>query len=356
MESTATPEEVRRLVDVSALERFLAEHVPGDPAPLDVRKHVAGYSNETFFVTRGPQRWVLRRPPGGELLPTSHDVLREYRVLSAVAGRGVRAPRTVVACEDPSVIGAPFYLMEYVDGVVIRDTLPPALDTPEERARIGEELVDALVEIHAVDWRACGLEGLGRPDGYLERQVRRWSRQWELTLPRTRPLPGLDEVTEWLKTHIPESPAATLVHGDYKLDNVIFATEAPARLLAVLDWEMSTIGDPLADLGWMLSNWGDTGFPDDDSTAVVLSPLRDPSSGARTREELLARYQEKTGRSLRDFQFYLLLAVWKLGAILEGLYALYLAGAASNPNSGRFEQGVPLFIERMHRIMAGDLR
>ncbi len=355
MENTPAPgPELAGLVDVPALERFLAEHAPGNGAPLDVRKHVAGYSNETFYVTRGDSRWVLRRPPSGDLLPTSHDVLREYRVLSAVAGRGVRAPRTIAACDDASVIGAPFYLMEYVDGVVIRDALPPALDNPGERGRIGEELVDTLAEIHAVDWRAAGLEGLGRPDGYLERQVRRWSRQWELTIPRTRPLPGLDAVTEWLRTHVPESPAATLVHGDYKLDNVIFAREAPARLLAVLDWEMSTIGDPLADLGWMLSNWGDLGLPA--TGTPVGAPLRDASSGARTREDLLARYQEKTGRSLRDFQFYLLLAVWKLGAILEGLYALYLSGTASNPNSAVFELGVPAFVERMHRIMDGDLR
>ncbi len=351
---TTTPDELRGLVDVPALERYLAQQVPGDPSPIEVRKHVAGFSNETFFVTRGDRRWVLRRPPAGDLLPTSHDVLREYRVLSAVAGRGVRSPRTIAGCDDASVIGAPFYVMERIDGVVIRDAPPPALDNPEGRARIGEELVDALVEIHAVDWRAAGLEGLGRPDGYLERQVRRWSRQWELTIPRTRPLPGLDAVTEWLRTHVPESPPATLVHGDYKLDNVIFSTEAPARLLAILDWEMATIGDQLADLGWMLSNWGDTGLPPTGN--VTVSPLRDPASGARTREELLARYQERTGRNLRDFQFYLLLAVWKLGAILEGLYALHLSGTASNPATAVFEMGVPAFIERMHRIIDGDLR
>lgn len=347
-----TQEDISALVDVPALQRFLAEQVPGDDVPIQVEKHMAGYSNETFFVTRGDQRWVLRRPPRGSLLPTSHDVIREYRVISGLWGTPARVPRPVVACDDPSVIGAPFYLMDRVYGVVIREELPPALDIPQERGRIGEELIDTLVELHSVDWRAQGLENLGKPQGYLERQVRRWSGQIDLTLPQTRPLPRLREVTQWLRDNVPESGPATVVHGDYKLDNVMFAEETPARLVAMFDWEMATIGDPLADLGWMLSYWGETGLRSGTQTAFLWEVTQ--REGMRSREELVARYEEKSKRKVENFQFYLVLAVWKLAAILEGLYALLLMGTAANPIVAESEFRVPDLIERAHRLMAGE--
>ncbi len=346
------PHDLAGLIDVPRLARYLAERLPGDDAPLTVEKHQAGFSNETFYVTRGAERWVLRRPPRGVFLPTAHDVLREYRVLSGLQGRGVRVPRVVLACEDPDVIGAPFYLMERVDGVVIREELPPALDTPAERRRISEELIDALAELHAVDYVACGLEGLGRPQGYLERQLRRWQGQLDLTLQRTRPLPGIAEVGDWLRAHLPESGPPAIVHGDYKLDNVMFAAQAPARLIAIFDWEMATLGDPLADLGWLLSYWGETGLPVEQMTPGS-NLLTATLPGFLTREEMIARYEARTGRSMRHISFYLCLAVWKLAIILEGLYAHYLEGTASNPRAAEFEWRVPQQIERMHRIIAG---
>jgi aminoglycoside phosphotransferase (APT) family kinase protein len=350
----AGPQDLTGLIDVERLQAYLDEKLPGDvEAPLAIRRHEAGYSNETFFIHRGDQRWVMRRPPRGELLPTSHDVLREYRVLSGLYGTAARVPKPLVACDDLSVIGAPFYVMEQVDGEVIREALPAAVSTDAERRRMGEEMIDALVELHGVDYEAAGLGDLGRPSGYLERQVRRWSGQLDLTLPRTRPLPGIAEVTDWLREHLPESSAPTIVHGDYKLDNVVFSSAAPVRLQALLDWEMATIGDPLADLAWCMSYWGPTGAPPDEvrqgSNAITSGP------GFATREQLVARYEERSGRTMRDFPFYLCLAVWKLAIICEGLYAGYLAGTAANQRAGEMEWSVPRLIERMHRIMAGEI-
>ncbi len=339
------------LVDVEAISRFLRERVPQAAGPVEVVRHEAGYSNETFYVTCGAHRWVLRRPPRGELLPTSHDVLREWRVISALYGTGVRVPRPIVACEDPSVIGAPFYLMERVDGAVVRDAIPTALDTPNQRRRMAEELIRALVEIHAADWETAGLHTLGRPHGYIERQIRRWAGQLELIRARTRSLPGIDEVTEWLRTHAPESGPTTVVHGDYKLDNVMYAPEPPARLAAVLDWEMATLGDPLADLGWCLAFWGPTGVgpPSGMGGASHLTLLE----GFPSREEMAALYQKESGRDLPKLPFYLCLALWKLAIIDEGVYALYLEGRAPNPKSQEMKERVPRLVDRMHEIVAG---
>ncbi len=349
-ESTTSEDRDAPLVDARALERFVRANVAGAHGPVSVQKHEAGMSNETFYVTCGDQEWVLRRPPRGELLPTSHDVLREWRMIKALHGTAARVPRPVAACDDPSVIGAPFYLMERVDGYVIREELPPELDEPVERRRIADELITGLAEIHSVDWRAVGLETLGRPTGYLERQVKRWSTQLELTRVKTRALPGIDEVTEWLRAHVPESGPTTIAHGDYKLDNVIFSSTAPARLLAVLDWEMATLGDPLADLGWVLAYWGDPGG--EESKYVHGNNLLTTRGGFPERGEMIALYEAKTGRSMREIKFYLVLAVYKLTIILEGLYALYLEGRAANQRAAEFEQRVPLVIDRAHRLIA----
>ncbi|MGE0599422.1 MAG: phosphotransferase family protein [Dehalococcoidia bacterium] len=334
------------LIDVPALERFVHANVPGATAPLEVQKHVAGFSNETFYVTCGEQRWVLRRPPRGPLLPTAHDVVREYRYLSALHGKA-RVPRPVVSCEDTSVIGAPFYLMERAEGVVIRLEVPAAYNDPAGRRKVAEEIVTALVELHAVDWQAAGLTGKG--DQYLPRQVERWSKQWELTQPRTRPLPGLDSATEWLKTRIPESGGVSVVHGDYKLDNVMYRSDRP-ELIAIFDWEMATIGDPLADLGWLLSTWGDPGDPPG-TRRRAEGPALTTAEGFPTVDEMAALYEQKSGKSMKNFAFYHVLAVYKLAIILEGLYMHYLEKTASNPASADFKWYVPVLVDRMHRIM-----
>lgn len=338
--------ELAQLIDVAALERFVKEHVPESSGELEVQKHVAGFSNETFYVTRGHDRWVLRRPPRGPLLPTAHDVVREYRYLKALHGRA-RVPRPVALCEDNSVIGAPFYLMERAEGVVIRAEMPAGYDNPAGRRKVSEEIVDALVELHAVDWQAAGLTGKG--ESYLPRQVERWSKQWELTRPRTRELAGLDSATEWLRTRIPEAGGVAVVHGDYKLDNVMYRNDKP-ELIAIFDWEMATIGDPLADLGWLLSTWGDPSDPPGTRRRSEGPPLT-TQEGFLTLDEMAARYEEKSGRSMKHFAFYHTLAVYKLAIILEGLYMHYLEKTASNPGAAEFEWYVPVLVDRMHRIM-----
>ena len=334
----ATPE----LVHEEKLRAYLDLNLEGE-GDLEVVRHQAGHSNETFFVTRGEAEWVLRRPPLGAFLPSAHDVGREYKVLSALKDTQVRVPRTALMCEDPEVIGAPFYLMERKHGIVIRDELPEAF-TPDERRAVGHELVDALVELHDVDLDAVGLDSFGKQTGYLERQLRRWTGQLELTLPFTRPLPDLERVGEWLRGNLPDSPTTTLVHGDYKLDNVMFAAETPARLIAILDWEMSTLGDPLADLGWMISFWRE---PGDDAGQVFAETGRvTEMEGFCSRRDLVDRYVAATGRDASGLDWYVVLAIWKLAILLEGSYARHLAGMTDDPFFEKMEIGVPELASR----------
>lgn len=326
-----------------------ARHQPA--SPVRVSRHLAGHSNDTYFARVGRQEWVVRTPPSGAFLPTAHDVLREFRILHALAGSGARVPRVVEACEDESAIGVPFYVAERVAGHVVRDALPPALDSPGKRARIGDELVDALAEIHAVEWRGTPLEKLGKPDGYLERQVRRWTGQLELTAPHTeasRAVPELAEVGKWLASHVPASARTTLVHGDFKLDNVMLDDEG--RVAAVLDWEMSTLGDPLADVGWLVSFWRERGDPEPELS--VASRVTE-SAGFRTRRELLARYEERTGARVENLAFYEALAVWKLAILLEGSYARHLLGATDDPLFAELGEGVPRLARRALSVATG---
>jgi len=352
-----TPDEqamLRQLVDADTLRAYLAERLPGPEAgaPLELERVRGGHSNETFYVTRGAGRWVLRRPPLGPLLPTAHDVGREYRVLSALTNTAVPVPRPVLFCDDTAVIGAPFYLMERVPGVVIRAALPPAFAADEGARRgLGEALIDALAELHAVDWQAVGLDDFGKPLGYLERQLRRWTGQLDAS--RTRPLPDLDAVTAWLQANLPESPPATIVHGDYRLDNLMYAPEPPARVLAIVDWEMATIGDPLADLGYLLSFWREPDDPEfnlDGAWNITAQP------GFPTRAELVARYAERTGRRMTHVSFYVALAIWKLAILLEGSYKRHLAGTTDDPFFATLDRGIPMLARRALAVCRGEVR
>lgn len=280
---------------------------------------------------------MLRRPPRPPLPPSAHDVLREARLLKALENTNVRVPKVLATGEDESLLGVPFYVMERVHGEVLSTDVPPAL-TPR---RIGDELIDALVEVHAVDWRACGLEGFGKPTGYLERQVRRFSGLWEHNA--TRPIPAVDEVADWLKRHIPQSGPATLVHGDYRLGNVMFTGD---RLSAIFDWELATIGDPLADVGYLLATWAQAGDPDT-MVASLTTVTRRP--GFPTRDELVARYEQRCGRSMSDLRWYTTLALWKSAVFLEGSYKRRLAGSTDDPFFDRLKDGVPEIAERARR-------
>ncbi len=342
--ATASP---ASLIDPAALGAFLDARLGGPSLPVQVTKHTAGFSNETFYIDRGLAHYVLRRPPAGPLLPTAHDVAREHRFLAALAGRA-RVPKPLALCEDLAVLGAPFYVMERVDGVVARDALPEAYDTPAGRKKMGEELIDALVEMHAVDWREAGLTG--RDTGYVTRQLERWASQWELTKPRTRELPGLDAITRWLREGVPAHVPHTVVHGDYKLDNVMWARDEP-RLIAIFDWEMATIGDPLADLGYLLHSWSAARpVPGYEDRAPARPPLT-ALEGFPTVPEMMARYEATSGRSMKDFLYYRVLASYKLIVILEGLYMHYKEGAAANPGAAEFEWGVPMRIVATQRLI-----
>jgi aminoglycoside phosphotransferase (APT) family kinase protein len=332
-------------MDVPRLTRFLDAQALG-AGPVQVEPIGEGHSNLTYLVRRGDRAWVLRRPPRGPLPPTAHDVLREARLLAAVEGR-IRTPRVLATCADEAVIGAPFYVMERLEGDVIGSAIPPALDDEAGRARIGAELVDALVEVHAVDWRACGLEGYGKPTGYLERQLRRFTGLWEHN--RTRALPVLDRVTEWLGRHVPPSGEATIVHGDYRLGNTMFAPEAPARLIAIFDWELATIGDPLADVGYLAATWAQPGDPEHTIFALGAVTRR---PGFPIREELVARYQERSGRSMSDVRWYMTLALWKSAIFLEGSYKRRLAGTTDDAFFDRLATGVPELADRAWEIAA----
>ena len=301
-----------------------------------------GHSNVTYLVRREGREVVLRRPPRGPLAPSTHDVLREARLLRALEGTAARVPRVLAVCADPAVIGAPFYLMERVAGEVLTSALPPALDTPGERRRCCEELVDALAEVHAVDWRACGLEGFSSdPGGYLERQLRRFAGLWERH--RTREVPAVDEVAAWLSQHAPRSGDATIVHGDYRLGNVALSATAPARLLAIFDWELATLGDPLADVGYLCALWSER--DDDDLGAFELSRVT-RQVGFLTRDELVARYEAASGRAVSDMRWYRVLALWKATIFMEGNYRRALAGTTDDPWLRGFGEGVVALAER----------
>lgn len=321
------PDAREPLVVLDTLTAFLDEHGVGEPGSTpELRPIGDGHSNVTFSVRRGEAEVVLRRPPRGPLPPSAHDVLREARVIGALDGRA-RVPKILAVGDDPEVIGAPFYVMERVEGDVLVDEMPARFDTVAQRRRIGEELVDALVEMHAVDWRAAGLEGFGKPDGYCARQVRRFTGLWEHN--KTREVPAVERIGTWLGEHIPESGPATVVHGDYRLGNTLFAPGDTPRLAAILDWEMATIGDPLADLGYLMVAWTEAGDPDD-APGASLSPLT-RAEGFPTREEIVARYAEKSGRSVGDLGWYRVLASWKLIVFMEGNYKRAVAGTTDDP-------------------------
>jgi aminoglycoside phosphotransferase (APT) family kinase protein len=267
---------------------------------------------------------VVRRPPRPPLPPSAHDVLREARVIRAVRGTAA-VPEVLAVCDDESVIGVPFFVMEKLDGHVVTYEVPPALDAAADRRRMGEELIDALVEIHAVDWRAAGLEGFGKPTGYLERQVRRFTGLWEHN--RTRELPAVERVGRWLADNMPQSGDATVVHGDFRIGNVMFAPQAPARLVAIVDWEMSTIGDPLADLGYLTTFW----FERDDPSWGLPAGEVTRAEGFFTRDDILARYEERSGRSMSDARWYQVLALWKIIVFMEGNYRRAVAGSTDDP-------------------------
>ena len=333
------------LLVLEPLRAFLDEHGLGE-GPIAATPIGDGRSNVTFLLRRGTAEVVLRRPPRPPLPPSAHDVLREARLLRALTPAGVRVPDVLAVGDDEAIIGAPFYVMKRLEGSVVTDEIPEALNTPQERRRMAEGLIDALVEIHAVDPRAPGLEGFGKPTGYLERQLRRWTGLWEHN--RTRDLDDFDATGRWLADHLPESPPSTVVHGDYRLGNVMFAEEAPASLVGVFDWEMATIGDPLSDVGYLLMTWSE---PDDPAYRFELAPVT-RLEGFPSREELVALYEERSGRSIGDIRWYVVLALWKATVFMEGNYRRAMEGRSDDPYLRGFGDGVAELAARARTLTA----
>jgi len=334
-------------INREGLERFIRERRLGDPSALRVENISFGHSNEVHRVEFDGYTWALRRPPRGPLLPTAHDVLREYRVLKALQETPLPLPRVYASCDDLSYIGAPFYLMEHLRGRVIRSPNVPGsgpsfATTPALRRAVSEGMVGLLVTLQAIDWGAAGLADFGRPDGYLERQLKRWTDQLARTLPMTRPLPIMEKIRDWLNSHVPPAQPATIAHGDFKLDNVMWSLDDPPRPLALLDWEMSTIGDPLADFGWMLTYWTE---PSDSALRRGVVSSMEPEPGYLSRREMAGLYAQRSNRPIDHIVFYEAFALFKLAIILEGSYARHLSGQADDPIFATYDVRVPAIAE-----------
>jgi len=327
-------------IDADGVTAWLEPRAPGVAPPLRFSLIAGGRSNLTYTVNDSAgQRFVLRRPPLGPLLPSAHDMGREHRIMAALAGSAVPVPPVVGLCTDETVTGAPFYVMRFVDGLILRD--PQAVAPVPEPVRVAaaEALVDVLAALHDVDPDAVGLGDLGRRDGYVERTLRRWRGQWEKS--KTREIPLLEELADRLAADIPAAGPARIVHGDFRLDNCIVSPE-DGSVRAVLDWELCTLGDPLADAGMLLVYWTE---PGDETSALFWAPTTSP--GFPGRKDVIARYAAVSGRDLSELDYYVALGYWKIAVILEGVYARYASGAYGDTDDSwrAFEASVPKLAE-----------
>ncbi len=333
------PRQVRRgeELDSANLAKYLSEHLGGQGGELIVRQFPSGHSNLTYSVQIGAQEFVLRRPPFGANIRSAHDMSREYRILSHLYPVYNKIPRAILYCEDESIIGAPFYLMERVHGIVLRAKPPAGLPLmPDVMRNLSIASVDNLAAIHAIDYESAGLSDLGKPQGYVARQVRGWTERYANA--KTDDIPAMERIALWLAEHLPprEASGATLIHNDYKYDNLVLdANDLSIR--AVLDWEMATIGDPLMDLGTMLGYWVEANDPEELRTlAFCLTML----PGNLTRNEIVQRYARVSGRDVSQIQFYYVYALYKIAVIIQQIYARWKRGATQDPRFANLIDGV----------------
>jgi len=333
--------------DVARFSDWLGQ-VTGEPAEVTVTPMSGGGSCEMFRVERLGRSWVVRRAPLTAVSDTAHHVVREARVIDALADSAVPVPTILAVCDDPAVLGTPFFVMSYVDGdVVRRNGLPKDLaEQPDSHHAVGEELIDTLVKLHEVDWRSTPLAELSRPEGFLARQVDRWMTQLESY--RSRDLDGVDDVAAWLAANQPARGDLTVMHGDYKLDNVLLSRQPPPRVLSVVDFEMTTVGDPLIDLAWALIFWPQEGNLI--ALAVPGTPNGIAADQCQTPAQLIKRYSAATGRDLSAFDWYQAFSAWKLAIVLEASYAKYRSGESANPNHEVFGFVVDELLSRAKRF------
>jgi aminoglycoside phosphotransferase (APT) family kinase protein len=315
-----TPVRPEHTIDTEALQRYLQEHIKDFPGTFSIQQFKGGQSNPTYFLDAGTRQYVLRRKPSGELLKSAHAVDREYRVISALADTGVPVARAHHLCRDESIIGAWLYLMDYVEGRIFWSI--DAMPHPE-RPALYDAMVDVIAKLHSVDYRAVGLEDYGKPGNYFARQVSRWSKQYEAS--KDADYPAMDRLIAWLREHIPENDETTIVHGDYRLDNLVFHPTEP-RILAILDWELSTLGHPLSDfsyqcMGWHLPQEAFGGLAGLDLTAMNIP----------TEADYIQRYCEKTGRKdIEHWNYYLAFNIFRLASIIHGIIGRITAGTAAS--------------------------
>ena len=331
------------------LERWLREHLTGcdipglDLAePMQVEQFPGGHSNLTYHLRFGEAELVMRRPPFGPLPPTAHDMAREYRWLSAVHPVFALAPRVYALCEDLTVLGSVFYVMERRHGIVVRNQEPPQIaDQPEVRKRVGLALVDALADLHAVDIDRGGLTHLGKPTGFVERQVRGWTDRWHRS--QTSHMPEMDRLATWLIAHLPPNPERpTIVHGDFKLDNLMLDAREPSRLVGVFDWEMAALGDPLVDVGIVLAYWVPNAPPEQHDALTTVTTL----PGWITPAELVERYAETSGRDLSTLRFFEVFALFKIAVVIQQIYYRYVRGQTDDPRFANFGERVTFLARR----------
>ena len=328
-------------IDAGRLRAYLEAHGVPVARELVVEQFPGGHSNLTYLVRTGDRELVLRRPPVGSKVKTAHDMGREHRVLSHLAPAWPRAPRPLLLCEDESVIGARFYLMERIRGVILRKEPPAgvAIDAPLAR-RLSESLVDTLAELHALDYQAIGLGDLGRPDGYVLRQVRGWTERY--TGSQTSDVPSVTRVSSWLVAHLPASGPPSLIHNDFKFDNLVLDPDDLTRVRGVLDWEMSTVGDPLMDLGGALAYWIE---PTDPPPAVMMRFGPTTLPGMMTRAEIAARYAERTGRPLRDIVFYYVFGLFRNAVIVQQIFYRWKQGLTTDPRFAALGHAVAMLCD-----------
>lgn len=314
-------------LDISSLEKYLQQVLPEAEGPLVVEQFPRGFSNLTYLLRVGELQLVLRRPPFGANIKTAHDMSREHRILSRLSKRWAKAPKPMAYCEDESVIGAPFYIMERVEGVILRPTMPEAMmPDPRTMAGIADALVDTFVELHDIDFKAVGLGDLGKPEGYVERQITGWTKRYFNA--KTEEVPELEKTAAWLADNLPSEQDTALIHNDFKYDNLVLDPDDWTRVIAVLDWEMATLGDPLMDLGTSIGYWINNSDPDI-MRQFKLSPTTLP--GNPTRADVVERYARKSGRDVSNIVFYYAYGMFKIAGIAQQIYYRYKKGYTQDP-------------------------
>lgn len=338
-----TPVRDAHRFDEQALERFLTDHVEGFQGPMEVEQFEGGQSNPTFRLEAGGKRYVLRKQPPGELLPSAHQVDREHRVMQALENTDVPVPRMLALCENPEVLGTKFYVMEWVDGRVFADTRLPGLE-PAERREIYLDLARVLAKLHGVDPEAVGLGDFGRPGNYYERQIRRWTKQYLAS--KTEDIPAMDKLMEWLPNNIPEQRRTVIVHGDYRVGNTLIHPTEP-RIVSVLDWELCTLGDGLADLGYICQDYHGEAYNDAGLAGADLEAL-----GIPTEQEMVAEYCRHAGiDEIDNWPFYLIYNMFRSAAIIQGVYKRGLDGNASSEKALEYKDAARIRSERAWKMV-----